>query len=193
MRKSFIAFVWIVAVLGVMMGDGLAQVTTTWTGGTSSAWDDPLNWNNGVPGAADNAIINPASFNPVLNVDAAVNDLTINGGALLTVNGQSLSIGGDLTVTISNTNPDGLIMTAPNDVVTVEGVATFTTVSNHGSADSQGQFTAGLLRLRGGFTQTRNGALASQKSFVSTGTRVVCDGEGSQSIAFSNPSVSVSR
>ncbi|MBI4553538.1 MAG: cadherin-like domain-containing protein, partial [Candidatus Latescibacteria bacterium] len=95
--------------------------------------------------------------------------------------------------TISNTNPDGLMMTAPNDVVTVEGAATFTTVTNHGSADSQGQFTAGLLRLRGGFTQTRNGALASQKSFVSTGTRVVCDGEGSQSIAFSNPSVSFSR
>ena len=78
-----------------------AQGTTTWTGGVSTDWADASNWDNGVPGSSDHAVINNATFDPVPNVAASVNDLTINAVGFLIVNGQSLVINGNLLVTIT--------------------------------------------------------------------------------------------
>jgi len=45
----------------------LAQVTTNWIGGNSTDWDNALNWDNGVPGVSDHAVINDGPFFPTLN------------------------------------------------------------------------------------------------------------------------------
>ena len=121
------------------------------------------------------------------------NHLIINAEKSLVVNGQQLRVGGNLTVTISNTTADGLIMTDPADELIIDGDAVFTTVVNHGLANSTGNFTAGVLRLRGDYTQIQSGGVGSQTSFVSTGTKVIFDGTGTQTVSFANPGTTVSR
>jgi hypothetical protein len=42
---------------------------TTWTGNQNSNWDEPLNWTDGVPNLAIDAIIPDATNDPIMNVD----------------------------------------------------------------------------------------------------------------------------
>jgi hypothetical protein len=171
-----------------------AQVTTNWTGGGAPGdWNDAANWSSGVPGGGDNAIIDFSANDPVLASAATTNDLTVNSGAVMTVNGQQLTVNGDLTVILSDTPGDGLIMTNPADEVIVAGNAHFTTVSQHGSASSIGNYAGGVLRIQGNFTQTRVGASAGPNSFVSTGTKVVLDGTSPQTMSFFEAGVASSR
>ncbi len=172
-----------------------AQTTTTWTGNAQDFdWNNTGNWDNGVPTTADNAVINiSGGFNPFLDVDVTVNDLTINSGAAFVVNGQTVTINRHLTVTTSNSAGDGLIMTNVADEVIVGANALFTTSSQHASASSAGNFAEGILRVRGNFTQTRSGTSASTSSFISTGTRVVFDGSGTQIVFFNDPGAGKSR
>ena len=170
-----------------------AQGTTTWTGGVSTDWADASNWDNGVPGSSDHAVINNATFDPVLNVAASVNDLTINAAGFLIVNGQSLVINGNLLVTITNNPGDGFIMTNAADNVTVEGNATFTHVNNNDIATSVGNFTDGVLKFRGHFTQTNGSNSGTRPIFASTGTRVVFDGSNNQNSHFVDSGPSFSR
>ena len=130
-----------------------------------------------------------------LTLTQATSDLVINPGSVLTVNGQSLTVGGNLTVTISNTAGDGLLMTNAADVVTVNGAVTFTHVNNNDSATSEGNFTAGVLNVRGNFTQTNGGAVGGSplQFFASTGTKVVFDGTAAQTVNFLNPGATISR
>ena len=172
-----------------------AQTTTTWTGNAQDFdWNNTGNWDNGVPTTADNAVINiSGGFNPFLDVDVTVNDLTINSGAAFVVNGQTVTINRHLTVTTSNSAGDGLIMTNVADEVIVGANTLFTTSSQHASASSAGNFAEGILRVRGNFTQTRSGTSASTSSFISTGTRVVFDGSGTQIVFFNDPGAGKSR
>lgn len=171
-----------------------AQVTTKWTGGGAAGdWNDAANWTIGVPGGVDHAIIDASVNDPVLTSAAVTNDLTVNGGAVLTVNGQQVSINGDLTVILSNTSGDGLILTNPADEVIVVGNAHFTTLNANGSASSVGNFSDGVLRVQGNFTQTRVGASSGLNVFVSTGTKVVLDGTSPQTMSFFEAGVANSR
>jgi hypothetical protein len=86
-------------------------------------------------------------------------------------------------IRISDAAGDGLILTNSSDVVTVAGDAVFTTASNNTTATSQGNFSAGEIRLSGNLTQTHE-ANGSAYAFVPTGTKVVLEGSGSQSVAF---------
>lgn len=121
-----------------------------------------------------------------------VNKVIVNPDAQLIVNGHKLDIGDDLTVTTSNTAGDGLIMTNAADEVIVNGDALFTTSSNHGQAFSTGNYTAGMMRVRGDFTQTRNGSTANTGSFISSGTKVIFDGNGTQTVNFATPGLTQS-
>jgi sugar lactone lactonase YvrE/plastocyanin len=126
-----------------------------------------------------------------LDLSQSSNNLFVDAGKSLTINGSSLTVGGDLKVTLdSNDNSTGLIMSNAADTVNVEGNATFT-VSNT-TADSTGNFTAGTLNLSGNFIQDWAGGLSS-KGFVSTGTKVSFAGIAAQSIFFSTPGSSLSR
>ncbi|CAN5767819.1 hypothetical protein BH10BAC3_BH10BAC3_22260 [soil metagenome] len=86
----------------------------TWTGGTSTAWNNSGNWNPAaVPTAASNVTI-PASVAssrwPVLSSDITVNTLNTNPGCQLNVNGFKINIvtsnnyGYMLGGTLNNTN-----------------------------------------------------------------------------------------
>src|SRR5207245_6093724 len=68
---------------------GASGKTTDWTGGTSSNWSVSSNWDNGVPGASDKAIILSTATNmPTLTTNVTVSTLTINvETATLTLNG----------------------------------------------------------------------------------------------------------
>ena len=70
-----------------------ARSTITWTGGSNNTdWNDPGNWDSGVPGKDDNVVIptSPSSGNSVFpvignSVEARCFDLTIESGASLEI------------------------------------------------------------------------------------------------------------
>ena len=146
--------------------------------------------------ATYNVVNTQVSGNITMDLPATLfeptNNPFVNAGSKLFVNGHQLSIGGDLTVTTSDVAGDGLIMTNVSDEVIVGGNALFTTLSQHTSASSTGNFAEGLLRVRGNFTQTRSGSSASTGSFISTGTKVTFDGTSGQTVVFNQPSVASS-
>ncbi|PKP00920.1 MAG: hypothetical protein CVU14_06305, partial [Bacteroidetes bacterium HGW-Bacteroidetes-9] len=76
--------------------------SSTWTGEVSDSWSASSNWNNGVPGEMDNAIIPVVATNyyyPVVRIAAACKDLTIKPGSALTVDATgSLSVTGTFTL-----------------------------------------------------------------------------------------------
>lgn len=77
--------------------DGI--VPTTWTGAGNSLWDNPANWTNGVPDRYSDVTIPVVSVSPVVEtgVEAECRNLTIEPGALLTVN-SAVTEGGSLIV-----------------------------------------------------------------------------------------------
>jgi hypothetical protein len=65
---------------------GYEPASTTWTGDVDADWDDPSNWTDCVPGASSAAIIPlVATVSPILNINAVVDDLTIQPGGALTI------------------------------------------------------------------------------------------------------------
>lgn len=77
----------------------------TWAGGTSTAWNNAANWspNTGFPGTGDDVTVNGAgTFQPVLNGNLTINNLSVSGGTLdlnsntLTVNGTPSFTGGNI-------------------------------------------------------------------------------------------------
>jgi hypothetical protein len=92
---------------------GPADLTWVWSGQSGTDWHDPGNWQmpghawiNGVP-AATNSVIIPAEAErmPVISSEnpAICHDLTITGGASLTVNDlKFLTVEGTLTIEGSN-------------------------------------------------------------------------------------------
>jgi hypothetical protein len=120
-------------------------------------------------------------------------NLSVAAGGRMEVNSHTVSTSGDLTVTISNTVGDGLIMTNAADDVIINGDAIFTHASNNDQATSLNNYTAGLIRLRGHFTQTNGTNSGTRPIFTSTGTKVILDGPGIQNVSFSDPGPGFSR
>ena len=87
----------------------LVPAQITWTGNVSSDWDNSSNWSNfTVPQAGSDVIIQPAPNNPVIAGGAAVNNLSVGAGSILTVGPTgNLTINGTL---INGAGPSGLII-----------------------------------------------------------------------------------
>ena len=89
-----------------MAGFVAHAATINWTNTTSSGWNTAANWNpNTVPGTTDTAIISLAGVTVSLNSDTTVGAIilgTSGAGTTLSLNGQTLSLNGPLTV-----NPSG--------------------------------------------------------------------------------------
>src|SRR6186713_2490859 len=77
--------------------------TTTWVGGGNSNWDNPVNWDNGVP-AANDIVIFPNNTSVTITRVAQAGDLTL----------ASLSILGNSNVRLVNTI--GRTLTVANGV-----------------------------------------------------------------------------
>src|SRR5262249_26269318 len=72
----------------------------TWTGGGANTnWDNPANWDGGVPDSSDSVAIGTGGTNVKLNVAATVGNVTLNRGADMTIDGPgALTIGGGVKV-----------------------------------------------------------------------------------------------
>jgi len=145
----------------------------TWTGAISTDWSNPGNWSPAaVPNAGYDVTIVPATNEPTLTGTSAANNLTISGsGALLRINGQTLSLGA-----LNVTNYGVLIMTNTADIVNVSGGAFFD------GGNESGGLTAGQLRVGGNFNQNQD---YSTTSFAASGTHTVAlTGTSLQQVTF---------
>ena len=114
--------------------------TKTWDGGAATNnWGDANNWNpNGVPTASDDVSLTGANTINV-NVAASTNDMTLNNAGLtLTINSsQSLTVTGDLTVTIGTLNTQA-------SFPTVSGTTSLAAASTVGYTGAGSQTVAAL-------------------------------------------------
>lgn len=106
-----------------------------------------------------------------------------NGGHLFTLPGGSLDFGGHTlhvtgktVVYLQNGTSDGLIMRNVADELIVDDNIVF---EGEGGS-SAGNLTDGVIRLRGNFAQRRNHASFRKDVFVSTGTAVIFEGDGTE-------------
>lgn len=135
-------------------------LTTTWEGDWSGSWTEPRNWNNGVPGAGDTAVIpNVSSPNvdPVLTTTTSIAALNVQNGGALTLNGGNLTVSGASGFDI---DAGGLVYVLSNGVVNITG---------SGTSPIDGTFDVeGDVFVTGGPTLTINGNVflaASTTSF----------------------------
>jgi len=72
---------------------------STWDGSVSSDWHTAENWTpSGVPTSSDEVTVPDVPNDPVISTDdAAVGDLTVNGGAVLDLTDRTLTVEGTLT------------------------------------------------------------------------------------------------
>ena len=160
-------------------------VGNTWTGATNTDWATATNWSYGtVPVSTDGVIIPSVSNQPIIGISttAALNNLTINSSATLTVN-NILQIGG----TISNSGT----ITATSGTITMNGssaqtipASTFSTntIKNLIINNSAGLTLAGSLNVTGTVTPTSGvlttGGFLTLVSTVS-GSGIIAQGSGS--------------
>ena len=116
-------------------------ITITWIGGTSTDWNNPLNWDQDVvPTPVDTVIIptpppsppNPPTNEPVLTTPVSVAKLTIQTGATLTLNGNGLTVNAGVGTFVNSGN---LILEGTEPVSLTQDVnpadqGTFTYVGN---------------------------------------------------------------
>jgi len=95
------------------MTPGWHDEDLTWTGNNSSIWSNTLNWNDGSgipdypPDAGCDLIIANESNDPTISGRASCNNMTINSGAIVTVDPNHFLVTGS---TITNNNVNGLIV-----------------------------------------------------------------------------------
>ncbi|MBI1289029.1 MAG: hypothetical protein GC178_15785 [Flavobacteriales bacterium] len=92
----FFLFLLSASLISPFGGQGVfAQTSYTWNGGTSTDFGTSTNWTpNGVPGSGDNISVPNVTNDPVLDGDRTVNNLTLNTGGLLDLNGYTVTVNG---------------------------------------------------------------------------------------------------
>jgi hypothetical protein len=140
-----------------------AQVNTTWIDSTGN-WSNSANWNNGVPNGNFSAFIgNGSSPNPLANLDinATVNNLTLNSGGVLIQPGSNL--------TLAN-----LYLSGNNSFLTgATGSETLTFVSYFDTSGISGNGTVSNVNLSvfadPFFTITNGAKVSTSGSFANNG------------------------
>jgi len=153
-----------------------AQEVKVWTGAASRYWSDAGNWlPAGQPQATTTVTIKkPANGNlPILNENSIVQHLTVELGASLTLNGHTLTVGGDFKVGTSGITSDHLIMTHPDDQLIINGNATFA---------ARTRLETGRIVLRGNLVQE-----AVNIALQPAGTVIIFEGTAPQSVRFQRP------
>jgi hypothetical protein len=104
--------------------------TMTWASNTSNTWTSAGNWGGcGPPNCGINGVIAAGGAQPVISSNVTVKDLTINAGAILTINpGVTVTICGDLNnYGTLNASPTSTILFDNGSVVhTIRGNVTGT-------------------------------------------------------------------
>jgi hypothetical protein len=133
--------------------------TTTWTGITSSNWNVASNWDNGIPTATYNVIVNTAPFNPQINSTVSIQSLTLQTGANLGL------VTGSLTVSTNSINQGTVVLNGANWI-------------NQGDLQNSGTIQIGINRtLRLSTNLINNGVISGANPSVlelnSTGIQTV--------------------
>jgi hypothetical protein len=169
---------------------------TTWTGRSGDRlWTTKENWTNGVPGLTGTVtsafmplattvgatILNgsPSLTGPQLGADASVGTIDLEDGAVLDLNGHTLTIGGSVNGRSVGTIMNGTVTTAPgtqggslsgnlpaflcssSGAYTFDTFATFESLTNSGCLLSVGFSTVVVQK---DFTQTGSGRLQMDQS-----------------------------
>ncbi|MCL5279953.1 MAG: hypothetical protein M1376_08620, partial [Planctomycetes bacterium] len=132
---------------------GLAQgsAITSWTGSVSDLWTQGANWDNGVPALGYVAQIGNVANNPVSLTGSAIID-GLTTGAL-----NSLTLQSGATLTLQGTGPflnAGTVAVASNSVLRLTGGSAYT---NDGQITLNGSSNYSLLVLTGSGTVNLDG------------------------------------
>ena len=171
---------------GWVLGDANAFV---WTG-TTTQWDLPSNWNNGVaPSAAGSAKItipSSASVFPVLNADVSAADLTIESGASLTLNGRNISCSSTFTNSGTVYSSGGGTISLPAGSAgsweytagTIHTGITFGSLTINGTAASPGStFSTALVTVGAGAVFNLGNNVTVTNTLTNNGSIVITDYE----------------
>ncbi|MEK7727942.1 MAG: Ig-like domain-containing protein, partial [candidate division KSB1 bacterium] len=156
-----------------------AQETKIWTGAVSTNWAEAANWQpTGQPQALSQVLIKKAANGnlPILNGNASVQNLSIELGASLTINGYRLLVAGDFQVGTSGIASDHLVMTNANDEIVINGNALFA---------ARTRLEAGRIILRGNLVQE-----AINTALQPGATVFVFEGTSPQTVRFQRPGTS---
>ncbi|MBI3098395.1 MAG: IPT/TIG domain-containing protein [Planctomycetes bacterium] len=142
----------IALLIAIMIGVGSAgarAATTNWTsGGGDGMWGNPSNWDAGVPGAGDDAIIDGGTYSPpdpTFNVaPSTIASLNVLGGATLDLSANNLSVTGGVRIDFGAT-----VLIGSGGSLTVGGVCTW----DDGSS-------LGMISMAPGSTLALNGIAA---------------------------------
>ncbi|GAB3544504.1 hypothetical protein [Spirosoma fluminis] len=154
----------------LLSGFSVQAQTITWTGGTSSDWNTPTNWNpNGVPTNSSDVIIPNVTNDPIIGSTSAVlaRTVEVQFGAVLTIqNSATLTVNGSKSISSATTafynagsvTNNGLVSIGATAAVGQYGLLNqFGTVTNNSSGQIQinRSTTAGLYNQ---FNATFNNA-----------------------------------
>lgn len=179
MERSRVQKVLLCGALLILATAVMAQESKIWTGAASTNWSEAANWQPaGQPQTTSHVILKKAANGnqPILSRDVAVQNLSIELGASLTLNGQRLQIAGDFKVGTSGIALDHLVMTNASDEIIIEGNATFA---------ARTKLEAGRIVVRGNFVQD-----AVNIAVQPANTVFVFDGATPQTVRFQRPGIS---
>ncbi|MFN8178933.1 MAG: T9SS type A sorting domain-containing protein [bacterium] len=161
--------------------------TVSWINASGGVWSSPSNWDSGVPGASDDAVITLAgTYTVTLDVNASVASLTLGGASgtqTLSASSRTLTLGGASAVnangalTLSSSTVGGTGSLTNGGTLTMTGSAMNTALDNEGnlivraSSTVNGALTTGVgtaLRVQGGNLGT--GTLTVANGFTNNGT-----------------------
>ena len=144
----------------------------TWTGSSSSSWNDADNWSpSGIPEASDNVVISSGTVNINTTPNVTVGTLTLSGGTLTIFSSLTLTINSASTVTESGTLVcNGTLVL--NESLTVEGSLDFGNGSIEGTGnliiDGTFNWTSSSAEISGSGTATNNGITNLQGALLKT-------------------------
>ncbi len=92
-------------------------VTAVWSGAFSTSWNDASNWTNSVvPSSGANITVNTGTYQPQLSGNVIVNNLLLNTGSSLNLNGNTLTVNGLVS-------GDGTFTGSPTSSLTLAGAS----------------------------------------------------------------------
>lgn len=179
---------WLLLVTFSLTATALMAQTTNWTGTSSTDWNTPGNWDNGVPTATlDVVISSTAIVQPTISTTATAKSVVINAGASLSITAAgSLSLNGSTATALTNsgrlTNAGSLLI---GSVSAVSGFG----ISNAASGTITNRLGGTIQIDQTGSTGIITAGLITNAAIISIGSLTTVNGLGiSNSGSFTNSS-----
>jgi fibronectin-binding autotransporter adhesin len=154
---------------------------TRWTGSSSTDFANAANWDNGLPGITKNASVPPVTNRPVLSTPLAINSITVDAGADITL-AATINIRGSFVNngTIKGTGTLVLNGTKAQSISGRGSMANLSISNSNGVAIEAGaanmQDITGTLTLMDGVLNTNSNLTLKSTSITNTATVAPIDG-----------------